>query len=420
MILNKILGTEYDCLWTSGFIERRKKIYQEGRFPSNWLDYVDIPDEQIYYVEFMGIDTFQTYKLEDYIPDIFINKIRNENVKLMLHCTGHGYHEIVEEIYLNVVVRDKVPISNIIVSSESFDLNVAADYVSKKYNVPPFRLRVTLEFEAYGTHYAKNLSGFHFQNGEKLIQNSFIKNNYTKKFTSLNGYYREHRAAIVFFLACFDLLDKGFVSYNIKESGAVDTGENVYNHLMYCMWNCPEALELLEKNKEKLFPIQHILLDTDYNQTQKNLAEIQLEHNTYFNQSYFTILTETNFPFMRYPTCDFNEGVLWNNVGRLYSEKIFRCMVYKHPFIATGPKDFLKVLHKLGYKTFNGIIDESYDDEPNDSKRLYLIAQEAKRLCNLNDNELDDFLSKAKVICDHNFEILKSRKQFAFDLPFII
>lgn len=419
MILNKLLGPEYICLWTSGHNEIVTKYYK-NYFPFNWMDLVDIENEKIYYVEFMGIDTFKIYKIEDYIHPDYIEGIRTGDVKLMLHFTGHGYHEIVEQLYEHVIIRDKVPLHNLILSSESWDMDKAVEWASKKYNLSPIRTRVTLEFEAYANDYTKTMVNYldgACKDAVYIDQFKFQYKNYDKKYICLNGFWRDHRAAIVFFMASYGLLDKGYTSYNIKDSGGNSTGKNTYENLINRMGHIPEIFEILEQNKEKLYKINHILLDTEYNDYSQNLAQIKHEHNIWFNDTYFSLLTETNFPTMYQKNFEFDPDRFYDLIGRLYSEKIFRCIVYKHPFIATGPKHFLKILHWLGYKTFHPIIDESYDDETDDAKRLFMIANEAKKLCGLDEQGLKKFLEFTKEICDHNFEVLKNRNKFVYDLP---
>ncbi len=386
----------------------------------NFVDYVDIKNENIYYVEFLGTETFTHFKLEDYVDVPWLDKVRYDNIKLLLHMSGHGYHEIVENIYLNVVVRDKVPIDNIIISTESFDIEKAVDYVSKKYNVKPFRVRVTLEFELAAKIQAHTL--INYLDGaykEKVVIEPFKFENkkYEKKFLCLNGFYREHRAAIVFLLASKNLLDQGYISYNIKDSGWVSTGSNVYNDLINKLDTNEEAVTLLAKNKEKLCAINNILLDTEYNDRSKSLAQILPEHNYWFNNSYFSVVTETNFPYMQSKNFNYDENEFYDLVGRLYSEKIFRSIIYKHPFLVTGPKHFLKQLRSFGYKTFHPFIDETYDEVDNHATRLMMIVNETERLCNLNEEELIKFLEFTKKICDYNFEVLKRRDKFVFDLP---
>lgn len=407
MIVNRKPGNDYLCLWTSGYIEKRIKTYNTY-FPQNWMDHLDVPDRKIYYVEFMGIDTFKIYKLEEYVNSEYVDKIRHGDVALMVHCTGHGYHEIAEEVYLNIVIRDKVPVDNIILSSESFDLYSAVQWAANKHNLPPIRTRVAFEFEAYANHW---INGY----DDRINPTKLEYKNYDKKYVSLNGYFRDHRAAIVFGLASYNLIDKGYVSYSIKDGGS--KGYDAYENLVNRLRSCPEFVQLLVDNEEQLVKLDHILLDTDYNQQGRNLAQPEIQHTEFFNNTYFTLLTETNFPDMRRTEYTYCPDILSDNIGRLYSEKTFRCIAFKHPFIATGPKGFLEVLRWLGYKTFHPIIDESYDQEPDHAKRLWMIVQETRRLCELEGDALKNFLDQAREICEYNYNVLKNRKIFSFDLP---
>jgi hypothetical protein len=45
------------------------------------------------------------------------------------------------------------------------------------------------------------------------------------------------------------------------------------------------------------------------------------------------------------------------------------------PFVIVGTQGSLKYLRSYGFKTFGDLWDESYDDEPDDSKRIEKIAQ---------------------------------------------
>lgn len=404
--INKPKPHEFLCLWTSGHQKKHVKNYNPW-FPQNWMDHLDVGDRRIFYVEFMGIDTFKIYKLEDYVDPEFIDEIRNGELALYIHQTGHGYHECAEEIYLNVVFRDKVPIKNLIVSSESLDFHNAVLWAANKYNVEPYRTRIGFEFEGYGK--------LHIEQDERVKPTSLPYKQYDKKFVSLNGYYRDHRAAIIFLLASYNLLDKGYVSFNIKYGGV--EGSETLKNLMDRMGHVPEIVELFHNNRDKLKKINSILLDTEYDQQGRNLAQPEVQHIEFFHNTYFTILTETNFPEMRRQNYVHNSEHLYDYIGRLYSEKTFRCITFKHPFLATGPMHFLKGLHWLGYKTFHPIIDESYDNEPDGAKRLLMIAKEAKRLCELEGEELRLWLAAARKICQYNFEVLSNKKVFAYDLP---
>jgi hypothetical protein len=84
----------------------------------------------------------------------------------------------------------------------------------------------------------------------------------------------------------------------------------------------------------------------------------------------------------------------------------------RHPFIIASVPNTLEIYKIMGYKTFSSIIDESYDQELDDGKRMLMIVDEIERLCNLNESELIEFLSAAKEICDYNFNLLISKKHF--------
>lgn len=107
--------------------------------------------------------------------------------------------------------------------------------------------------------------------------------------------------------------------------------------------------------------------------------------DTYFN-SYFTIVTETYFFESYY----------------YISEKTFKPIAHMHPFIILGRPGIIDYLKKFGFKTFHPFIDESYDMEEDDLKRLRMIQIEIDKFANKTKEEKDDFLNNVKDICVHN------------------
>jgi hypothetical protein len=99
--------------------------------------------------------------------------------------------------------------------------------------------------------------------------------------------------------------------------------------------------------------------------------------------TYFSVITETNFR-VPYSYC---------------TEKIYKCLLMGHPFVVVTNYKFYQHLKDRGYKTFDGLIDESFDLIEENAERLLAIANAIEKLC-LSD--LDDFLIKAKPICEHN------------------
>ena len=96
------------------------------------------------------------------------------------------------------------------------------------------------------------------------------------------------------------------------------------------------------------------------------------------------------------------------------SEKIFKAILFRHPFVLIATPDTLKYLKSLGYKTFSPVIDESYDSIEDNHLRLIAILTEVNRLCKLEGEALEDFLKYCRVIAEHNHNVLVNKKQFIY------
>jgi hypothetical protein len=84
----------------------------------------------------------------------------------------------------------------------------------------------------------------------------------------------------------------------------------------------------------------------------------------------------------------------------------------KHPFLIVTVPHTLQYLKQLGYKTFENLIDETYDTVINDAERALAIIKEVERLCNLDKQELAYFLIECRKICDYNYDVLKKKNTF--------
>jgi len=87
--------------------------------------------------------------------------------------------------------------------------------------------------------------------------------------------------------------------------------------------------------------------------------------------SYINIVSESSFINDIFPT-----------------EKLLNPITVLQPFIIVSMSGYLKYIKNLGFKTFSPFINESYDDEKDDAKRLQIICSEIKRLSNLSLEEI--------------------------------
>lgn len=101
-------------------------------------------------------------------------------------------------------------------------------------------------------------------------------------------------------------------------------------------------------------------------------------------------------PWQRYLNKDWYDQtkyslVVETNVTECHSEKILKPCAYRHPFITWAPPGYLKWLRSWGFETFDNCIDESYDLEEDNDKRLAMIIEEVARL---NATSTDYFLDQ--------------------------
>lgn len=88
------------------------------------------------------------------------------------------------------------------------------------------------------------------------------------------------------------------------------------------------------------------------------------------------------------------------------TEKTWKGISCRKPFIMYSTPQHLERLKILGYKTFSPYIDESYDLIENNKDRFYAIVEEIDRINKLPPQEFIDLIVSVQPIIEHNFKIL--------------
>ena len=96
------------------------------------------------------------------------------------------------------------------------------------------------------------------------------------------------------------------------------------------------------------------------------------------------------------------ETVFYYNKLHL-TEKIFKPIVSKQPFMLLAAPDNLAYLRSYGFKTFDGIIDESYDLIQDPDLRAEAVVDQLAWYCNLSEAEKTDVMRAIEPIVLHNF-----------------
>ena len=89
------------------------------------------------------------------------------------------------------------------------------------------------------------------------------------------------------------------------------------------------------------------------------------------------------------------------------SEKTFKPIACMHPFIILGGKGSLQAMRDMGYKTFDGFINEDYDNLST-FDRIDAIIKEIKRIDAIED-KLGWFESMREII-EHNYKTFHESK----------
>lgn len=83
------------------------------------------------------------------------------------------------------------------------------------------------------------------------------------------------------------------------------------------------------------------------------------------------------------------------------TEKTTRPLMCGNPFLIHGPVNYLANLRKLGFKTFNGFWDESYDNW-HGYERYKMIAKIIDDLSSMTSDDLDVLYKKMLPVLEHN------------------
>jgi len=81
------------------------------------------------------------------------------------------------------------------------------------------------------------------------------------------------------------------------------------------------------------------------------------------------------------------------------TEKIWKPIAMGHPWIAVANAGYYRDMRRLGFRTFDSAIDESFDTIENNQDRIERIAQVIEDLCS---QDLESFLKECYNTCKYN------------------
>jgi len=118
-------------------------------------------------------------------------------------------------------------------------------------------------------------------------------------------------------------------------------------------------------------------------------THLNLPDSNFFIQSFLHVVTETVY---HYPST-------------FISEKTWKPISSKRPFVIVGPIGSLKNLQNLGFKTFGDFWDESYDTIADPVLRMTEIVKIIENICDKTINELQNICISMGDILQYNSDL---------------
>ena len=93
-----------------------------------------------------------------------------------------------------------------------------------------------------------------------------------------------------------------------------------------------------------------------------------------------------------------------------FSEKTYKPIFYKKPFITIAGPYYYKTLSDYGFELYDEIFNYDFDSEENYEKRIDNILMQIKELNSLSLREIKSLCEKVKSKIDYNYDHIKKQK----------
>jgi hypothetical protein len=364
----------FECVPSLSLREMDYFIYpvRLGFNPDEWLNH---PEADLLAATNMSVHTF--------------NGIRGRNGFLFLDL---GYEsifndKIIDTIHNYLKLKD-IPLRKVILQTG----NANGETYYKDYC---FRNQISRGMNICCLEYFEWMVSRLMVEHRKLNRDVLPKNiDYTKiekTFLCLNRVHRWHRINLFLLWNANGLMQDSYYTMNDKSNLPKDGN---YDDTIWKNVVDNKLVEKLKLSKEYIDEIHKTLpLKIDEFVEASEMAGLYSEVDPYYQTSLISVVTETNF----------------ENNDIFNTEKIFKPMVHRHPFILVGPYKTLDHLKNMGYKTFSNFWDESYDDIEDPTERLLKIVELCKDIQSWDNTKKKHFFYKSMIITNHNYDLISSQ-----------
>lgn len=335
-----------------------------------------------------GLKSFDAY---NYLEDGGLKYFSNPGCLLCLDAAGEGF-PIDDHIlfYMHDKFREyNLHPSQVLFLSSAFDAGERYnDWCLLNSAAPIMRvLSIDVQYYYYSGKWKSHRNELErmYEQYLRILKTGNIRKS---KFLCLNYMPRPSRYAVVLHLIENNLLDQCLISFfgSHSENDPLDPDRNSRANIVNALNNLGQSDQTIRHldELESLLP-----LSVTPQSTRLQNAYTPSSSDPYLH-SYINIVTESDF-----------EG---SGGGRL-TEKTFKPISCLQMFLIVGAHNSLLHLRRMGFRTFSGLIDESYDEIISPRERLRAVLAEISRLGSMNMSELATLTERAHDVLFHNFTL---------------
>lgn len=368
-----------------------KHWYKNDKFVFNWLintpfhdcvTYKKISDIQeneryFYMINFFNVEFVASNKNIGFkcIPARVLEDVRENKCHIVLHCSTEAYsgcdmniHRDDLDIIQDWIDQANIPSSNVVYINGNLISN----------SIKSSKVKYQIEGLCVMDGWIQPTKIIDLSNYNVI---DFKPNNTSCLYLNLTREPRPHRVYLLSSLIANDLFDHGKNSFNMLY--AKQHNGNYASEVMHDINNNFNPTEALINGAKYLDSRGKQFIDIDNTDME---TAVKTSNKAMYEQTLLSIITETI--------------VVANTV--LISEKTWKSVAVGHPFMILGSTGTLKELKKMGYKTFDQWIDESYDDAITIVEKVEIICKNIQKLKDMSLDELIKIRNEMKDICIFN------------------